>query len=406
MSNSTHFTKKMTFRLFIYLAVGLFALAGLIFYTLQWNKSDVPGHQSGQHGGEVVPVEVAIAYKGNINITRRELGTVTPIASILVRSQINGLLTEVGFAEGQIVQKGDFLAQIDPRPYDVQLQKAQGALQRDQALLKEAELNQLRYQKLVKLDSVSLQTLDTQAALVQQYQGDIVADQSDIDAAKLNLIYCHITAPVTGRVGIRQIDAGNYVQTNDANGLVTLTQTQPISVLFSLPEDDISTVMKHIKDGDELSATAYDRTQTSALAKGKLVSMDSHIDTTTGTVKLRAAFDNSNDVLFPNQFVNIELLIDTLHDIVIVPTSAMQHGTLGAFVFLVKDNKTVTVKPVKTGPTQAEFISILDGLNVGDQVVISGTDRLHEGSAITIPVSNKSDSIISAPENPATSKAP
>jgi multidrug efflux system membrane fusion protein len=359
-----------------------------------------------------------------------------------VRTQINGQLQDVAFQEGQIVQKGDYLAQIDPRPYQTTLEQAEGNLVRDQALLKEAQLNADRYRKLVAQDSISKQTLDTQESLVQQYVGAIATDQGLIDSSKLNLVYCHITAPVTGRVGLRQVDAGNYVQTSDANGLVTLTQLQPITVLFTLPEDDLPAIMKRLADGAELPVTAYDRTQTTKLAVGKLISVDNQIDVTTGTIKMRAQFDNQDNILFPNQFVNVELLVDTLKDTVIVPSAAIQRGAPGTYVYLVKpagtadsstdkgaaktddakkdssdsasgaatethkhhktdgnatdaasDSKdgskgtggaTVTVQPVKLGPVQGDNVAITDGLKEGDQVATDGTDKLRDGAKISI----------------------
>jgi multidrug efflux system membrane fusion protein len=351
--------------------------------------ADVAKHGRHSGGGAAIPVSVATAQKGDIEVTRRELGTVTPLANITVRTQIAGQLLEVGFQEGQIVQKGDFLAQIDPRPYQTSLEQAEGALQRDQALLKDAELNLVRYRKLVAENSLAKQQADTQASLVGQYQGNVVTDQGQIDAAKLNLVYCHVVAPITGRVGLRQVDAGNYVQTSDANGLVTLTQLQPISVIFTLPEDDLPAVARRLKDGAELAVTAYDRTQANKIAEGKLISVDNQIDTSTGTVKMRAQFDNSDNTLFPNQFVNADLLVDTLHDAIIVPSAAVLRGTPGTYVYKVVDDNTVKVTPVKLGQTQGDKVAITDGLSPGDQVVIDGTDKLKDGGKISIPDDNK-----------------
>jgi multidrug efflux system membrane fusion protein len=332
-----------------------------------------------------VPAVIATTQKGDIGITERELGTVTPIANITVRTQINGQLQEVAFQEGQIVQAGDFLAQVDPRPYQTALEEAEGALKKDQALLADAQLDLERYRKLVAQDSIAKQQFDTQQSLVQQYEGNVETDQGQIDTDKLNLTYCHITAPLTGRVGLRQVDQGNYVQTSDANGLVVLTQLQPITVIFTLPEDDLPTVMKRLAAGAELQTTAYDRTESTKLATGKLVSTDSQIDPTTGTIKLRAQFDNQDNALFPNQFVNIELLVDTLHDATIVPTAAIQRGAPGTYVYLVKDDNTVSVRPVKLGPTQGENVAITDGLAPGDKVVVDGADKLRDGAKITLP---------------------
>jgi multidrug efflux system membrane fusion protein len=322
--------------------------------------------------------------KGDIDVTRRALGTVTPLANVTVRTQINGQLMEIAFQEGQIVHKGDYLAQIDPRPYQNALEQATGALQRDQALLKDAELNLARYKKLLAQDSIAKQTADTQASLVQQNQGNVLTDQSQIDAAQLNLTYAHITAPITGRVGLRQVDAGNYVQTGDTNGIVTITQLQPITVIFTLPEDDVPTVMKLFNDGAELMATAYDRAQSAKLAVGRLVSTDNQIDTSTGTVKLRAQFDNQDNALFPNQFVNIELKVSTQRDATIAPTASIQRGTPGTFVYKLKDDNTVTVQKVKLGATQGDNVAITDGLAPGDKVITEGVDKLRDGARVAV----------------------
>jgi len=364
--------------------------AVLIFITLAalgWIVFHSMGAQSSRQtrANTPVPAVLATAQKGDITITERELGTVTPLANITVRTQINGQLQQVAFQEGQIVQAGDFLAQIDPRPYQTALEQAEGSLKRDEALLAEAQIDLERYRKLVAQDSISKQQFDTQASLVEQYEGAVETDQGQIDSDKLNLIYCHVTAPVTGRVGLRQVDAGNYVQTSDTNGLVVLTQLQPITVIFTLPEDDLPAVMKRLSMGAELQTIAYDRTESTKLATGKLISTDSEIDPTTGTIKLRAEFDNQDNVLFPNQFVNIELLVDTLHDAIIVPSAAIQRGAPGTYVYLVKDDNTVSVRPVKLGPVQGESVAVTDGLAVGDKVVVDGADKLRDGAKITLP---------------------
>lgn len=348
------------------------------------------GAPSGHRGGgnsdanAVTPVSVATVTKGDIDITRRALGTVTPLANVTVRTQINGLLMEIGFQEGQIVHKGDFLAQIDPRPYQNALEQAAGALQKDQALLKDAQLNLERFQKLLAKDSISKQQVDTQAALVEQDSGNVLADKGQIDAAQLNLTYAHITAPITGRVGLRQVDAGNYAQTSDANGIVTLTQLQPITAIFTLPEDDVPVVMKLFNDGAALVATAYDRTLSAKLATGRLVSTDNQIDPATGTVKLRAEFDNQDNSLFPNQFVNIELKISTQHDAILAPSSSIQRGSQGAFVYKLKDDNTVSVQPVKLGVAQNDIVAVSEGLAEGDKVVTQGVDKLRDGAHVAV----------------------
>ncbi|HLI12321.1 MAG TPA: MdtA/MuxA family multidrug efflux RND transporter periplasmic adaptor subunit [Alphaproteobacteria bacterium] len=332
-----------------------------------------------------MPVVADVAKPGDIDITYDGLGTVTPLATVTVRTQINGQLTQIAFQEGQLVHKGDFLAQIDPRPYQLALEQAQGQLQRDQALLKNAEIDLARYQTLVRQDSIARQQLDTQQYLVHQYQGTVTVDQAQVDNAKLNLAYCHITAPVTGRVGLRLVDPGNYVQTSDTAGIVVITQLQPISVVFTLPEDDLPAIMKRLRAGATLEVAAYDRSNTTRLATGKLQTVDNQIDITTGTVKLKAQFDNEDESLFPNQFVNIRLLVNVLHAGVVVPSSAVQRGAPGTYVYLIKPDSTVTVRPVKLGPSQGETVAIESGLQPGDKVVVDGADKLREGAQVTLP---------------------
>ena len=331
------------------------------------------------------PVTLATITKGDIDIIDRALGTVTPLSTVTVRTQINGQLQEIAFQEGQLVHKGDFLAQIDPRPYQMTLEQAEGALQKDQAALKEAEIDLARYQKLLEQDSISKQQLDAQAALVQQDRGAVVTDQGQIDAAKLNITYCHITAPITGRAGLRQVDQGNYAQISDANGIVVLTQIDPISVLFTLPEDQLPAVMKRLASGATLSVSAFDRTDTQKLAEGKLTAVDNQINTSTGTVKLRAQFDNADSALFANQFVNIQVKVDTVQNTTLAPQAAILRGSAGTFVYLAKNDGTVAARPVKLGVSQGDVIEITDGLSTEDKVVIDGTDKLKDGAKYKLP---------------------
>jgi len=331
-----------------------------------------------------IPIGVSPVATGDMPVTLTQLGTVTPLATVTVKTQISGYLVQVAFKEGQMVTKGDFLAQIDPRPYQVALEQAQAQLAKDQALLKNAQLDLQRYNTLVAQNSIAKQTRDTQVSLVAQYEATVKADQAQIDAQKLNLTYCRIISPVTGRVGLRQVDAGNYVQTSDPNGIVVVTQLQPISVIFTLPEDNLPEVMKRVRSGASLPVTAFDRTGSTELATGKLDTVDNQIDTTTGTVKLRAIFDNEQDALFPNQFVNVKLLVNTLLNADVVPNAAIQRGAPGTFVYVVKPENTVGVQKVKLGPTDGQRIAILSGVEPGENVVIDGADRLRDGAKITV----------------------
>jgi multidrug efflux system membrane fusion protein len=331
-----------------------------------------------------MPVGSATVTQGDVPVIDNALGTVTPLATVTVQTQINGQLIDVGFQEGQMVNKGDFLAQIDPRPYQVALEQAQGQLAKDQASLADAKLDLARYEKLVAQNSIASQTLDTQRATVGQDIGTVQTDQAQVDAQKLNLVYCHITAPVAGRVGLRQVDPGNYIQTSSTTGIVVITQVQPISVIFTLPEDSLQAVLKQVHAGQTLVATAYDRTGNTQIEAGQLSTIDNQIDTTTGTVKLRATFANTAFDLFPNQFVNIKLTVDTMKGVDIVPESAIQRGAPGTFVYLIKSDDTVSATPVTLGPDAGENVAVLKGLNPGDKVVTDGADRLKDGSKITI----------------------
>jgi multidrug efflux system membrane fusion protein len=331
------------------------------------------------------PVGAATVDKGDIRIVLNELGTVTPLANVTVKTQISGQLISVGFQEGQMVAKGDFLAQVDDRPYQVQLEKDQGQLAHDQGLLEQAQANLKRFATLGRQDSIAQQQVDDQRFLVQQDQGTVKADQGTIDNDKLNIIYCHIVAPVAGRVGLRQVDPGNYVQLSDANGLVVLTQLDPISAIFTVTEDNLPQIMQRLGGGATLPVDAYDRSNTTKLATGKVATVDNQIDTTTGTVKIRATFANPKDALFPNQFVNARLLVDTLTGVTRVPVAAVQQGAPGAFVYLINANGTVSVKTLKLGVTDGPLVQVLSGLSPGDRVVTDGTDRLRDGAKVTVP---------------------
>lgn len=330
------------------------------------------------------PVGVAKVDTGDMKVVLTGLGTVTPMATVTVQTQISGQLMSVGYTEGQLVKQGDFLAQVDPRPYQVALAQAQGTLAHDSALLAQAKSDLARFTILGKQDSIAQQQLADQQFLVQQDEGTVQVDQAQVDNAKLNLAYTHIVSPVSGRVGLRLVDPGNYVQTSGSTGLVVVTQLQPISVVFVLPEDDIPALMDQMQAGATLGVTGYDRSNAKKLADGTLITIDNTVDTTTGAVKLRASFPNTDNRLFPNQFVNAQLLLKTLPNTVRAPVAAVQQGAPGSFVYLVKPDNSVGIQVVKTGVTDGDQIQILSGLNAGDTVVVDGADRLKDGAKITV----------------------
>jgi membrane fusion protein, multidrug efflux system len=355
------------------------------------HKQPAPAAARGRFGQNgPVAVAVSTATSGDIEVKIPALGTVTPLATVTVRTQITGVLQKVFFTEGQVVHQGDSLAQIDARPYEAALQQMQGSLKRDQALLADARLDLKRYEGLVKEDSIAQQQLDTQRALVDQYTGTIEADEGQVNTAKVNLIYTHITAPVTGRVGLRQVDQGNYVTPGDTNGIVLINQLQPITIIFSVPEDNVSPLMKRLYGGATLTVEAFDRTNSQKIADGKLLTVDNSIDVTTGTVKLRAQFANADGSLFPNQFVNIQLLQDVLKDQVIMPNAAVRrgapNGVATTFVYVVNTAaQTVAVRPVTLGVVDGERVAVAAGLKAGEIVVTEGADRLRDGATVQLP---------------------
>ncbi len=370
------------FRLRLILPLAAVVALGAGIYRVTHSGGHAGGDAGHHFGGGATPVVVASAVTGDIPEVLDALGTVTPLATVTVKTQIAGQLTRIAFKEGQTVKAGDFLAQIDPRPYQAQLEQYRGQLARDQALLREARLDLARYQTLVAQDSIARQQLDTQRSLVDQYLGAVATDQAEVDTARLNLTYCHITAPVSGRVGLRQVDQGNYVQTSDSGGIVVITQEQPISVVFTLPEDDLPAVARRLRAGARLPVEAFDRAQSVKLADGTLATLDNQIDSTTGTVKLRALFSNSEEALFPQQFVNAVLHLDTLRGVTVIPSAGVQRGVDGTFVYVVKADNTVTMRPVTLGPVSGERVAVLKGLKAGEQLVVDGTDRLREGSKV------------------------
>ncbi len=333
-------------------------------------------------------VVTANAHTGNVPIYITALGTVTPTLSVTVRTQVSGQLLQVLFKEGQLVKRGDLLAQIDSRTFQAQLSQFQGQLARDQALLANAVVDLKRDQTLWRENSVAKQALDTQAALVKQYEGTIKLDEGQIRTAQLNIEYSNITAPIDGRVGLRLVDQGNFVQTSDANGLVVINTINPITVIFSIPEDEVPKISDQINNGKQLTVQAYDRSQNQLLASGLLLTMDNQIDPGTGTIKLKALFTNDHYHLFPNQFVNIKLLINTLQNATLIPTAALQYGTNGNYVFRVNSNDTVTMVAVKAGAAFADDTAIVSGISPGQSVVIAGADKLINGAKISLPNAN------------------
>jgi multidrug efflux system membrane fusion protein len=373
--------RRSRLRNLLWLLLLVIIIAGIVWWVLNRHQA-APVSRFGTGGAQ--PVGTAAVHAGNMPVIDNALGTVTPLATVTIITQINGQLTEVGFQEGQMVNKGDFLAQIDPRPYQVALEQTQGQLAKDQASLADAQLDLARYAKLVQQNSIATQTLDTQRALVEQDKGTVIADQAAVDVQKLNLVYCHIISPVTGRVGLRQVDPGNYIQTSNASGIVVVTQLQPISVIFTLPEDSLPAVLAKVNAGAKLQAVAFDRSGTTQLETGQLATLDNQIDTTTGTVKLRAIFPNGNLNLFPNQFVNVQLQVDTLQNTNLVPSSAIQRGAPGTFVYLVKPDNTVGIQVVALGPDNGTEVAVTKGLEAGQVVVTDGADRLKDGAKVDI----------------------
>lgn len=347
-------------------------------------KSDSKGGKRGRDDDAPAAVAVETASKADFPVYLNGLGTVTALRTVTVRPRVDGELVKVSFNEGQMVKEGELLAEIDPRPFQVQLQQAEGQLLRDEALLKNAQIDHERYLTLLEQDSISAQQTMTQEAQVKQYQGIVEMDKAQVNNAKLQLSYARLTAPISGRVGLRQIDQGNIVKANDTNGLVVITQLQPISVVFTLPEDKVQPVVQRWRTNEPVRVEAYDRAGKTKLADGKLLALDNQIDSTTGTLKLKAQFDNDERTLFANQFVNIKMHLDTLPGVTVVSSAAIQHDTQGAFVYVVNPEKTVQLRRVTLGPTEGDKVAVLSDLAANETVVVEGTDRLREGGLVDI----------------------
>jgi membrane fusion protein, multidrug efflux system len=373
-------------RLWLFLAlVFAGAVAVLAYVGRPWGgESQRGGSGPGGGKGRPVPVVVETVRTGDLPVYLGGLGTVTPRNSVTVRSRVDGELLRVAFEEGQQVQAGKLLAEIDPRPFQVQQLQAEGSLARDRALLANARVDLERYRTLYEQDSGSKQQWDTQKALVEQYEGAIKTDLAQIESAKLQLVYARIVAPIGGRVGLRQVDPGNIVHASDAGGIVTINEVQPIAVLFTLPEKDLPAVLRRVRSGERLPVDAYDRNLKSKLAAGSLLTLDNQIDPATGTIRLKAEFPNEDGALFPNQFVNVRLLVDRLRDATLVPAAAIQRGVQGTFVYVVGEDRTVGVRPVKLGPAEGDAIAVEEGLKPGERVVVDGADKLRDGAKVEV----------------------
>jgi membrane fusion protein, multidrug efflux system len=367
--------------------VALVAVGVIAFQALSLISGSRAPQRPSIGGGQ--PVGVAMVRRGEIRLSLHALGTVTPLTTVTVTSQIGGQLLSVGFKEGQRVRKGQFLAQIDPRPYQAALEQYQAQLAHDDALLQQAQMDLERYQKLSEQQSIPRQTYEDQVWTVKQAQGTVANDKAQIKTQLLNLTYCRIVAPADGRVGLQQVDPGNYVQAGSPTGIVMLTLLEPISVIFSVPEDNLPEIMARMRTAATLPATVFDRANLVRLATGKLTAIDTQVDTSTGTVKLRAIFDNLKGELFPSQFVNVVMLLDTLKGAVTVPETAVQRGESGAYVYLVDRNNRAVLRPVRLGPKDDSLFAVEFGLSPGDRVVTDGADRLRNGSRVTLPAGSR-----------------
>lgn len=351
------------------------------------------------------PVQTALATRGDMDITISALGTVTARNTVTVRSRVDGELTRIHFREGQRVKAGDALAAIDSRPFQVQLDQAVGQLARDQAQLENAERDQERYRQLLRADSIAQQLVDTQEALVRQNRGSVLADQAQVANAKLQLGYAHIVAPISGRLGLRQIDQGNIIQASDANGLVVITETQPIAAVFSIPADKLPEVAQRLGAGETLNVDALDRQGSRQLATGRVVTLDNQIDTTTGTIKLKAEFGNEDESLFPNQFINVVLHVATLRDVTLIPAAAVQQGAEGEYVYVVTPEQTVVLRHLRIAARNPDHVAVASGVEAGERVVTDGVDKLREGAKVEVVTAESVQDATRPDETPQRSSA-
>lgn len=386
--SETHPTTARSSLRWALLILVVIAIAALLWWLWPAPNNEAPQRPGGRPGfgafGGAVPVRVAKVEQGEFEVFNKALGSVTPLNTVNLRSRVAGELVELRFEEGQRVKKGDLLAVIDPRPYKVALQQAEGTLQQNRAQLKNALVDFERYRGLYADDSIAKQTLDTQEALVSQYQGTLAANQAAVNEARLNLEFTQIRAPIDGRVGLRQLDVGNLVAANDTTPLVVITQTQPMSISFTLPEGDLLPVLTRYRQGDKLVVQIWDRGEKVMFGEGVLESIDNQIDATTGTLRLKARFDNEQELLIPNQFVNVRLRVETLRDAVLIPTAALQFGSRGTFAYVVGEDSKVQLRLLKAGPSNGETTVVLEGLEVGERVVMEGTDRLRDGAEVEV----------------------
>jgi multidrug efflux system membrane fusion protein len=367
------------------LLVAALALAGFLYWrNSEKKKQAAAAAQAAKAAHRAIPVAAVAARIGDMPVLLRGLGTVAAFNTVTVKSRVDGQLIAIHFQEGQFVKQGELLAEIDPRPFQVQLEQAQGQMARDQAQLNDAKVNLARYQALWEAKVIAKQQLDTQAATVGQFEGAIEADQSAIDNARLQLTYAHITAPISGRIGLRQVDVGNMIHAADPNGLAVIAQLEPIAVLFTIPADNLPPVLRKLRAGAKLPVDAYDRDDRNKIASGTLLTVDNQIDPTTGTSRLKAVFDNQDSALFPNQFVNCRLLLDVKHNVVIVPAPAVQRGPSGPYVYVVNPNGKATMRQVTVGITEGNDVEITSGVTGGTMVVTDGQDKLQDGSSVQV----------------------